>query len=210
MKFICFDMDNTLVRTNHLHLKAFNLAFKKNKLGNINLDIYKKYSGIDKKALIKKIHPKLNNKTVQKVLNDHDYFVLTKTHKHAKIINGVNETLKKLSKKYKLAIVSNCSIEEIVVVLRSAGVNLNLFSLLIGRDYVKHGKPWPDEILKAELLLKVKSGYMVGDSIYDIRAGRKAKVKTIGVLTGHNTEKDFKKEKADFIIKSVKYLDKIL
>lgn len=203
-------MDNTLVKTNHLHLKAFNLAFKKNNVGNINLKIYKKYSGIDKKELIKKIHPKLNNKIVQNVLNDHDYFVLTKTHRNARIISGVNETLKKLSRKYKLAVVSNCSTEEIIVVLKSAGVNLNLFSLLIGRDCVKHGKPWPDEILKAKSLLKIKSGYMVGDSVYDIRAGRRAKVKTIGVLTGSYSEKDLRKEKADFIIKSVKHLDKIL
>ena len=85
-----------------------------------------------------------------------------------------------------------------------------MFKILIGNDNVKHSKPYPDEILKAEKLEHHKPYFMVGDSIYDIIAGRKAKVKTIAVLTGHYSKNKLKKHHPDFILKSVNNLPSLL
>jgi len=51
---------------------------------------------------------------------------------------------------------------------------------------------------------------MIGDSIYDMLAGKRANVKTIGVLTGHYPRMLLKKQGADYIIKSVNKLPQLL
>ena len=87
-----------------------------------------------------------------------------------------------------------------------AGYDLNFFDLIIGNDDVVKPKPWPDEIVKAGHLLRVKPEFMVGDSIYDVIAAHKAKVKAIAVLTGHYTKEELEKEKPFKIIKNLKEL----
>jgi phosphoglycolate phosphatase-like HAD superfamily hydrolase len=71
-------------------------------------------------------------------------------------------------------------------------------------------KPAPDEIIKAEKLLKQKADYMVGDTVYDIIAARKAKVKSIGVTSGLQDYNKLKTENPHKILKSVKDLPKFL
>jgi len=51
---------------------------------------------------------------------------------------------------------------------------------------------------------------MVGDSIYDIQAARKAKVKGIAVLTGDHSRSMLKKQKPFMILNSVKGLPRKL
>jgi len=45
--------------------------------------------------------------------------------------------------------------------------------------------------------------YVVGDTIHDIRGGKRAGTRSVGVLTGKATTKDFQKEGADYIIKDL-------
>jgi len=160
--------------------------------------------------IMKKLFPQLGYEEARKVLLDHDHYVYTETKKYAKPFKGVRKTLKKLKKDYKLAVLSNCKHKEIVEILRAAKLDRKLFDALIGNDDVKHGKPWPDEILKAEKLTKVNAGYMVGDTIYDVMAGKKAKVKTIAVLTGNQSRAMLKKYKPDYILKSISEISRVI
>ena len=82
-------------------------------------------------------------------------------------------------------------------------------------DTIKYLKPFKNIkktliILKAEKIMDKKAIYVIGDSIYDIRAGKKAKIMTIGVLTGNHTKEQLKKEKADFIFKNFNEILRIL
>ncbi|MBS3150179.1 HAD hydrolase-like protein, partial [Candidatus Woesearchaeota archaeon] len=74
----------------------------------------------------------------------------------------------------------------------------------------KRSKPYPDEILKAEKLLKVRAEYMIGDSIYDVIAAHKAKVKAIAVLTGLYSKEQLEKEKPFKIIKNLRGLLRVI
>ena len=71
-------------------------------------------------------------------------------------------------------------------------------------------KPAPDQIIKTEKKLKIKASFMIGDTIYDIIAARKAKVKAIAVTSGLQSKEKLKKEKPYAILKSIKYLPKYL
>ncbi|MEM4244893.1 MAG: HAD family hydrolase [Candidatus Nanoarchaeia archaeon] len=209
-KLICFDMDNTLIDADKLHILAFNKAFKKNNLKPVKATKLKRQFGKLGILIVKELFPKLTYKQAFKVLMDHDYYVYTETKKYAKPFKGIRQTLKKLKKDYKLGIISNCRHREIVEILNAAKLDKKLFKILIGNDDVEHGKPWPDEILKAEKLGHVKAAYMVGDSIYDMIAGKKAKVKTIAVLTGNYTRKELQKYKPDYILKSVNDIPRVI
>ncbi len=144
------------------------------------------------------------------MIDKHDYYLYKDTKKYVRKIFGVERVLRKIKNNYFIAVLSNCSHKNIEVILKSAGYDLSLFDLLIGYDDVKKPKPYPDEIIKAENLMKVDSVYMVGDSPYDIMAAKKAKVKCIGVLSGHYTREVLEKEKPFKIIKSLKELLKIV
>src|SRR3989344_1236841 len=123
---------------------------------------------------------------------------------------GIIPALNKLKRNYHLAVITNCRSKEIPVLLKEAGINVKLFDILVGNDAVKHPKPAPDEIFKAEAAIHHKASYMVGDSIYDMIAGKRAGVKTIGVLTGHTSKAKLKKYKPLAILKSVAELPKFL
>lgn len=209
-KLICFDMDNTLIDANKLHVEAFNKAFKKNGLKRVKAERLKKKFGKLGSLILKELFPKLSKKEVIKVLRDHDSFVYNETKRYAKPFRGVKKTLIKLKKDYKLGIISNCMHKEITQILEAAKLDRKLFDVIVGNDDVKHGKPWPDEILKAEKLIHVKAGYMVGDTIYDIMAGKKARVKTIAVLTGNHTRRMLQKYKPDFILRDVNEIPKVV
>ncbi|MEK6826684.1 MAG: HAD hydrolase-like protein, partial [Nanoarchaeota archaeon] len=71
-------------------------------------------------------------------------------------------------------------------------------------------KPWPDEIMKAEKLMRHKARFMVGDSIYDVMAGKKAGVKTIAILSGRYSRKQLEMVNADYILERFNDLLKIL
>lgn len=210
MKLICFDMDHTLVRANKTHIIAFNKAFQKNNLPKIKSKKLKKTFGLVGKKVVKKFFPELSAKQAKKVLDDHDNLVIKETKKYSIPFFGVKRILKKLSKSYKLALVSNCKHKEMIAILKAAGIDKKLFSVIIGNDDVKHGKPYPDEILKAEKLTHLNAEYMVGDSIYDVIAGKGAKAKTIAVITGNHSKKELKKYKPDYIISSLRQLPRIL
>lgn len=209
MDLICVDMDNTLIDSDRVHILGYLSAFKKNNLRKVSVKKIKSLFGLVSYEIVKGLYPKLSDEQIQEVLEDnYNYFIKNKDH--LKTFNCVKETLKLLSKKYDLVLISNCSREEILISLKRTKINLKLFKLLIGRDNVKRPKPWPDEILFAERKLKGKVNYVIGDSIYDIIAGKRAKSKTIGVLTGNHSRADLKKVRADFIIKEFKDVLKIL
>ncbi|MCX6711601.1 MAG: HAD family hydrolase, partial [Candidatus Woesearchaeota archaeon] len=118
--------------------------------------------------------------------------------------------LKILKKEYKIALVTNCTHKELEPLLKNTKIDKKIFDVIIGHDDVKKTKPYPDEIFKAEKLLHLKADYHVGDSIYDIIAAKRARVKCISVLTGVSSKNRLKKYKPNYIIKNVSYLPKLL
>lgn len=207
---ICFDMDNTLVHSDKAHALAFQKALVKLKFNKLSLDDISIHFGKPKLEVAREISGSRLKKDWLKVLKWHDHYLYNETLKYTVKIKGVVRVLKKLSVNNDLVVVSNCRHKSIKEILKSAGLDYDLFSLFIGSDDVKHSKPYPDEINLAKKLLKHKVDYMVGDSVYDIRAGKRARVKTVAVLTGRYSRNVLEKEKPDFLIKDLKGLLRIV
>ncbi|MEW6063417.1 MAG: HAD family hydrolase [Nanoarchaeota archaeon] len=208
---ICFDMDETLIYSDKAHIKAFNKVFVNNGLKKIpEKRLERALTGETTEMIIKKFYPKLNKKLLNKIIKERRNIVIKETSKYARAIPGAISALKKLKKKYRIAIISNCVHREMLALLKGAKIKNKLFDKLIGKDEVKHPKPYPDEIFKAEKLFHENADYLVGDSVWDIKAAKKAKVKIVTVLTGNTPKEKLIKAKPDYIIKSIKELPKIL
>ncbi len=213
---ICLDMDDTLVDANKAHIIAYNRAFIKNGLSQVSAKRLKALFGMVSSIIVKKLFPKLTKRYAKKICDDNHLFLIEETKKHTRPFKGAIKTLKELKKHYYLALLSNCRHNEIDVTLKKVRLNKKLFDAIIGNDDIKHPKPSPDEVIKAKHLickkLKIKriTTYMVGDTIYDLRAGKRAGAKTIGVLTGNQDYKTLKKENPDMILKNINELPRAL
>jgi len=210
MKLICFDLDNTLVDSDELHIFAFQEAFKEHKLPEVEDKVIKDLLSIQAENLIKKIYPELDDKKNKEVTKTYKEYLIKYSNRYIKLFPNVLQILKKIKKRYKIALISNTPHKGIISMLNSVGIDTKIFDVIIGTDDVNHGKPDADEILKAEELTKHKAEYMIGDSIYDIIAGKKAGCKTIAVLTGDFSKEELEKEKPDYIINDLSELKDIL
>ena len=208
--FVCFDMDNTILNSKKTHIIAFQKAFRRNGLKKPNEKRLRSLFGITRHEIIKTLYPKLSGEKVRGVFDDIHEIMTKDTKRYVKPFNGTLKTLKKLKKKYKLGLISNSSHDEILVMLRAAKLNKKLFDVLIGNDDVGHPKPAPDEIFKAEKLMHMEVSYIIGDTTYDILAGKRACVKTIAVLTGTQPKGLLKRYKPDYIVKNITKVEKIL
>ncbi|MBU0929970.1 MAG: HAD-IA family hydrolase [Nanoarchaeota archaeon] len=207
---ITFDLDNTLLNSDKAHVIAYQYALKKLKLKVLkDKEIYIHF-GKPKKDVAKAISKSDDQNIIKKIGKYHDKYLWSKSYKLSKIIPCVEKTLKYLKPKYKIAVISNCSHKSIIKLLKGARLNKKYFDIIIGDDNVKHPKPWPDELFLAEKLAKENAVYHIGDSIYDIRAAKKARIKAIAVLSGHYTKEQLKKERPFKIIRYINELKYIL
>jgi len=210
MELFCFDLDNTLVNSNKAHISAFKKAFLKFGLEKRTKKEILKYFSYESTVLVKKIYPKLSKKDIKDIVDYHDKIISKEAIKYATPFRGAKPILKKLKKNYKLALTSNCKHNEMLAIMRAVGIDRKLFKAIIGNDDVRKPKPSPNEIKKAMRILKIKKGYMVGDSILDVRAGKRAGLKTIAVATGNHSKKELRKEKPDYLLNSVSEIRKII
>ena len=204
---ICFDLDGTLVDTQEWIVETQIKVLKKHKIKQTKKQIYE-YYGLTLTDQIKKLKPKTTKKEINNISKEFNKIRFSNTSK-IKPYKNTKKILNILSKKYSLCLVSNNSHKSIIKELNATKINKNLFTTIVGSDEVKHPKPFPDEIYETEKRLKKKVKFMVGDTIQDIKTAKAAKVKSIIIKTGpKSTWKNL--NKADFIIKDIKELPKIL
>lgn len=127
------------------------------------------------------------------------------------VIKGMKKVIKKLTKKYVLAIVSTNHKEIIENQLEEYGI-LKSFKVVIGNGDMFKIKPHPKALLKClkKLKLSSKEAIYIGDMISDIEAARNANVKIISVAWGWSSKEELKKAKPDWIVNNPKELLSIL
>jgi pyrophosphatase PpaX len=204
---ICFDLDGTLVDTEKWIVDAIISALKKNKLKITKKKIYEHWGEVLHISL-KKVFPNLKKPEIENIIKDFEK-ERKRTRNKIKPFKNTKKILKLLSKNYTLCLLSNNPHNLIEDILKTSKINKKLFSVIIGDDEVKRPKPFPDEIYKAEKKFKRNVTFMVGDSKQDITTSKRAKVKSIIILT---TPKVYWKnlKDADYLIKDIKELPKLL
>jgi phosphoglycolate phosphatase len=132
-----------------------------------------------------------------------------------RIIEGVGEILKEIARSgAKLALVTSTPLnllEPKMNPLRNAGLD-RLLEVIITTDDVTRRKPSPDPLIECAGRLGGERSRMVyvGDTRTDLKAGRAAGMKTIGVLTGIDDFGRLMSENPDAILRSVVELPDVL
>ena len=206
IKGILFDLDGTLVDSKPAYIKAAQLAFKK--LG-INPLSDKQAIEIPRK-LEQKLPLEINVKDglpffLEIYLNS--YYSISGSE--TKLIPNVSSTLKTLSKKAKLSLVTMRSVSKVSLIKELEDFNIaKYFDHFVTALDTKKPKPSPEAVLKCvdSMNLQIDDCIIVGDSVNDIRAGKAAGVKTVAVLSGIFSFRELIKEKPDLIIQNINFL----
>jgi len=129
-----------------------------------------------------------------------------------KPLPGSRQALERLKKNSaRLAVLTNSGRNPATKVLRRSGM-LDLFEFVLTRDDLRVMKPDPEGALKAVSMLSLpkEQVYLVGDSIVDVSAGKRAGLRVISVATGNYSPERLREEGADFILSSLDEIPKIL
>ncbi len=185
IKLVIFDLDGTLIDSSVDITNALNYALEPYSLRKLTVEDSIKLIGEGINRLIEKIAGDMGDAVVDSVtkrfLEHYTKHILDYTKEYP----GVKETLEKLDK-YKKAVISNKKENLSRMVLEGLGL-LQYFDIIIGSDTTPERKPSPVPILKvlSELHINASDSVIVGDSNYDVDAGKAAGVKTIAVTYGY-------------------------
>jgi len=125
----------------------------------------------------------------------------------ATAFDGVADILSKLSKKAKLAILTNNKSTYAEDILKKFNLD-KYFNIIIGFNDVTENKPNPEGILKIidKWHLKNDNVAFIGDMTSDILAGKAAKVTTIAINSGLAKKESLVENDPDFLIDHPKEL----
>ncbi|MBF0537468.1 MAG: HAD-IA family hydrolase [Nitrospirae bacterium] len=198
VKLIVFDLDGTLVDSIADITQALNYTMTCFGLPELTIHETKQHVGEGVSNLLAKASGgrliDKQNPMLEVFVNYYLQHVMDQTRPYDKVI----QTLEALSD-YKKAVVSNKT-EALSKQLLSGLAMAQHFDLVIGSDTFTQRKPSPLPVLKAMEILGAtpQETLMVGDSSYDIEAGKGAGATTIAVAYGYRPVETLKD--ANFII----------
>jgi len=122
-------------------------------------------------------------------------------------LDGARDLVRALAARYPLAVVTTRARKEAMAFIQEAGL-ADAFVAVITRQDVWRMKPHPEPVRKAALLLGVPVGHclMVGDTVMDIAAARRAGAWAVGVLSGLGEQRELARAGAHLILSSVEKL----
>jgi phosphoglycolate phosphatase len=211
VKGILLDLDGTIVDSREAYIEATKAVFAA--IGQEKADI-KIATEIPRRLEQNlSINNIINGINAKKFLNAYlkSYYKLTATK--TKPIPNVSKTLKKLSQKAKLALVTMRHVpkEKVIKELENFGL-ARYFQFVVTALDTSQPKPSPEALIRCtkQLGIRISECAVVGDSVADVRAGRNVGAKTVAVLSGIFTREELEMETPYLILKSVNELPDFL
>ncbi len=203
IKAVLFDFDGTLINTNDLIFKSYEIAFEAVFNRKITMkEILTLYG--------KPLSPSLMQYGKEGERLYHIYREFNETHHDelAKPFPGVFDGIMQLSQMgYKLGIVTS---KRIPLVKRGLEIlNLSdMFDVIVTPEDTKETKPHPEPIILGCQKLGVLPGdtIYVGDSIFDMEAGQAAGTKLCAVKYSVTPKQDLLKFNPDYFVNSIEEL----
>lgn len=183
-----FDLDGTLVDSVYDHVLAWHDALQEE---GIEVSIWRLHrkigmsGGLFTKALARETGREFGEDQLDRLRKAHKKHYDLRSHR-TPILPGARELLKFLTDNHiPWAIATSGRMETAGPVLQRLGIDPEK-QIVITRDLVRYAKPDPDLFLAAaeKLGVAIDSACVVGDSIWDMLAARRARALGIGLLTG--------------------------
>jgi HAD superfamily hydrolase (TIGR01509 family) len=186
-----FDLDGTLIDSVYQHVLAWREALEKTGVQLSNWRIHRRVGmsdGLLVSALARETGRPLAADETAHLQRLHTAAYLTRVA-DVRPLPGAKDLLATLSRiSVPWAIATSGTLERARGALELLGVSSK--SLLVTREQVPHGKPDPDLFLEAAERLNVPIGacIVVGDSVWDLLAARRARALGVGLLSGGYSE----------------------
>lgn len=208
IKLILFDLDGTLVDTVQDITDSLNYALKPSGTKSLTIGDTMEMVGEGISRLIEKALPAekghLKDKVTKRFLEYYSGHLTDKSREYP----HVKETLENLTG-FKKAVISNKREDLSKRLLEELGLAV-YFDLIIGSDTAGERKPSAIPVLYiiSKLGVSPEESIIVGDSNFDVEAGKKAGVKTVAVTYGYRHRELL--TGADYIIDDIRELVPLL
>jgi pyrophosphatase PpaX len=203
-KAFLFDMDGTLVDTFGLIYESFNSALIENEKGPLTkTDFDKKLFGKPVDSTLNRLIRATTEEETAQILKAFEKHWMVNLHK-VKVFKNVHLTLRRLKEGgMLLGVVSTSPRNVISETLKQTGIH-DFFDVFIGEEDAENKKPHREPVINALLALGVepKEAVFVGDTIYDVKAGKSAGCFTVFLLNKYNGDV-LKREKPDMVIENL-------
>lgn len=191
---IIFDLDGTLADSIPLLIEIVNdLGVVDRKLTR---DDYEKAKNLTVKEILKELGVPLWRAPGLLVKGRAS---LTKRIHEVPFFEGMDKTVRDLSRRHHLFVMSSNSLENVQKFLENHKIE-NVFQEIHGGVGIFSKAKMLRKIVKERGLDPAKT-YYVGDEIRDVEAAKKAGLKSVAVTWGFNGEKILRKHAPDFIVK---------
>ena len=192
IRAVLFDLDGTLVDSLEDLTDAVNhirMAFSHPPLGadDVRLKI-----GKGARNLVQQVLPDVTGADIDRALNLFLEFNRQHIADKSRLYPDIAELLLDVAaRNIKLAVISNKNEDLSSLILQTLGIN-NLFETVCGGDTYPERKPSPLPLLKVAEKLGVAPHecVMVGDSINDIEAGKRANIVSIACTWGYGSTEE--------------------
>jgi HAD superfamily hydrolase (TIGR01509 family) len=182
-----FDLDGTLVDSVYQHVLAWREALERAGMGLAVWRIHRRIGmsgGLLVNALLRETGKPVTQEESQRIRQFHAE-AYARLVSQVRPLRGARELLTYLTEaKVPWAIATSGWIESARPALDLLGVGDR--AVVITRDMVEHAKPDPDLFLAAaeKLGVPIANGIVVGDSVWDLLAARRARALGVGLLSG--------------------------
>ena len=210
-KAILFDMDDTMINSDHLHFEASRKIFLPYgvDVNDLPSEVTANFFGLRVYEIIEMTakYFGLKNFDIDSFLEKREKFFLELVNKNLEPMPGLFEFIEKVSvRDFKRALASSARMEYIEVVIDKLKLD-SFFQTIVSGDMVEKAKPDPTIFLKAAENLSVRPErcIVLEDSVHGIEAANRAGMISVGV---ENRLSEYKQDlsKADYIVGG---LDKI-
>ncbi len=202
IKLIIFDLDGTLVDSKYDLADAANFARAKYGFSPLSVEKVASFLGSGIPALVKSILPGIDDSELGNAVNIFKSFYSQHLLDKTKSYTDVEEMLSGLSG-YKKVVLSNKTEEFSKKIIESLGLK-KYFDEIFGGDSFSDKKPSPIPVyeMMKSFSLNRKNVVMVGDGFNDVKVGKNAGIKTIGVLYGYSSHKQMEALAPDYTAKT--------
>ena len=215
---VIFDLDGTLIDSIGIYFKIVDIVFEKLNLPPVSREAILKAvkdGDFDWECVL----PDDVKDRKDEIISDAVKIILEiyprMFGKDLKLISGADRVLETISRDgLRIGLVTSTPQRGMVhkmQPLKKAGID-KLFEAIITTDDVKNKKPAAEPLVACLRRLQVDANrsVYVGDTRVDMKAGKSAGMKTIGVLTGFDDRTALEEEEPDAIIQSVEDLPDLI
>ncbi len=201
---LIFDVDGTLVDTNRMHAESWAKTFRQFGVSVSKEEILPMIGTGGEKITKKFFSPEQQREFAEAATEFHSRNIAG-IAKSAKVFPCVKELFQELKSRGKTIILAT-SARQVIVDAHIKNMSVReLIDGVVSSSDVERTKPDPDVFEKAleKACSDPERAVVVGDTVWDVIAAKKAGLPSVAVLTGGNSEQDLRKAEAVEVYKDI-------